>query len=176
MKISNFFSSVHNTFFQSSVVNWRCLMAQASLVYLVWHLSNGFLAATWLIKPATRSLLFTDETEICLLRPLLRCAWNCCPVSLLSRKLLTFRDLSSDSVVALSLPDLFLSEFFQFSECLLMGKETVLTDTLTFFVISLLSVMIVCLSSFANCIYLAIFIAMQYFMLYNTVKIMLTRV
>ena len=43
------------------------------------------------VKHETRSLLFTVETETCLLRPLWSCAWSCCPVSCLSRKLSTLR-------------------------------------------------------------------------------------
>ena len=73
-KISNFDSSVHKTFFQFSVVHWRCFMAQASLLFLFCHLRNGFLTATQPVKPAARSLLFTVETETSLLRPVLSCA------------------------------------------------------------------------------------------------------
>lgn len=62
---------------------------------------------------------------------------NCCSVRRLSHKLLTLRPLSSDSVVPLVVPDLFLWEFAPFSECLLMVKVNVLTDTLTLFTISL---------------------------------------
>lgn len=43
-----------------------------------------------------------------------------------------------DSVAALGLPDFILLEFPPVPECLLIGKETVLTDlTLTFFAVSL---------------------------------------
>ncbi|XP_029918560.1 uncharacterized protein LOC115367009 [Myripristis murdjan] len=42
-----------------------------------------------------------------------------------------------DAIVALGLPDLFLSEFPPVSEWLLMVKETILTNTLTLFAISL---------------------------------------
>ena len=136
-KISNFHSSVHKTFLQFSVVRWQCFMAQASLFFLFCHLSNGFLTATRPVKPAVRRLLFTVETETSLLRPGLSCAWSCCPVSCLSHKLLTLRNLSSECVVALDLPDLFLSEFPPVSKCLLMVSESVLTDTLAYFAISL---------------------------------------
>ena len=87
--------------FQFSVVHWQCFMAQASLFFLFCHLSNGFLIATRPVKPAARSLLFTVETESSLLRPVLSCAWSCCTVSRRSRKLLTFRNLSSDCFMAL---------------------------------------------------------------------------
>lgn len=49
----------------------------------------------------------------------------------------SLRNLSSDSVVALGQPDRLLSYFSPVSECLLMVKKTVLTDTLTFFAVSL---------------------------------------
>lgn len=90
--------------FLSSVDHWRCFMAQASLFFLVCHLSNGFLTGTWPVKPAAWSLLFTVKTETCLLRSVLSCAWRC-SVSCLSHKLLTLRNLSSDSVVALEETD-----------------------------------------------------------------------
>ena len=80
---------LHNTLFQSSVVRCRCFTAQLSLFVLFCHFSHGFFTATRLVKPADRSLPFTAETEICLLPPLLSWAWSCCPVSHLSRKLLT---------------------------------------------------------------------------------------
>lgn len=104
-KISNFDSSVPNTFSQSSVVHWWCFLAQ-----------TGFLIATWPVKPAVQSLLFTVETETCLLRSLLSCLWSCCPVGCLSHKLLTLRNLFSDSVLALGLPDLFLSFCVPFAD------------------------------------------------------------
>ena len=157
-------------------------MAQASLFFLLFHFSNGFLSATRPVKPAARSLLFTVETETSLLRPVLSCAWSCCSVSHLSCKLLTLRNLSSDCVVTLSLPDLFLSEFPPVSKCLLVVQETVLTDTLACFAISLkerptlLRVIMVRLSSFVNCLFLTIVIAIYYFLQCNIVQIMLQRV
>ena len=156
-------------------------MAQANLFFLFCHLSNGFLTATRPLKPAARSLLFTVETETSLFRPVLSCAWSCYPVSRLLRKLLTLRNLSSDCVVALGLPDLFLSEFPPVSKCLLMVSETVFTDTLAYFAIylkerpTLLRVIMVCLSSFVNCLFLAIMIAIYYFLQFNIVQIMLQR-
>ena len=157
-------------------------MAQTSLFFLFCHLSNGFLTATRPVKPAAWSLLFTVETETSLLRSVLSCAWSYCPVSLRSRKLLTLRNLSSDCVVALCLPDLLLSEFPPVSKCLLMVSETLLTDTLACFTISLkerpslLRVIMVCLSSFVNCLFLAIMRAIYYFLQCNSVQMMLQRV
>lgn len=104
------------------------------------------------------------------LLPTLQCTkilhWSCCPVHCLSHKLLTLRNLSSDPVVAVGLPDLFLSDLPLDSECLLIVKEMVvhtdfaitLLERLTF-----LSVMMICLSSNVNYLFLTFFIATRYF-------------
>lgn len=69
---------------------------------LFW-ISSGFLSATWPVKAA--SLLFTVETETCLLRPLLSCVWGCCCESHTGCGL----SETSNSVVGLGLPDFLLS-------------------------------------------------------------------
>ena len=176
-KISNFDSSVHKTL-QFSVVHWRCFMAQASLFFLFYHLSNGFLSATRPVEPATRSLLFTVETETSLLRAVLSCAWSCFPVSRPSRKLLTLRNLSSDCVVALGLPELLLSVSSSF-QVPFDGVENFthwhlgLLCNFSKGKTYILRVIMVCLSSFVNCHFLTIMIAIYYFLQCNIVQIML---
>ena len=163
-----------------SVVHWRCFMAQASLFFLFCHLSNGFLTATRPVKPAARSLLFTVETETYLLRKVLSCAWSCCPVSPLSCKLLTLRNLSSDCVVAMGLPDLFLSISSSFQ--VPFDGVGNFTHWHLGFAISRkerptpLRVIMVCLSSFVNCLFLTIMTEIYYFLQCNIVQIMLQRV
>lgn len=99
-KISNLDSSVYNAFFQSSAVHYSYVR---KWVKALFRISSGFLSATWPVKAA--SLLFTIETEICLLRPFLSCAWNCCCESHTGCGL----SETSNSVVGLGLPDFLLS-------------------------------------------------------------------
>lgn len=124
--------------FQSLVVQWWCLTAQESLSVLLWHLSNGFLAATRPVKPAARSLFFTVETDTWLLRPRLSCAWSCCPVGDLSHKAVNSQTFVLLIQLWLWVGMTTFCPFPPVSECFLRVKKAVLTDTLTLFAISLL--------------------------------------
>lgn len=95
-------------------------------------------------------------------------------------QMLSLRNLSSDSLVTLSLLDLFMSELAPFHH--LMLKETVLTDTLIFpqFLSkkrpAISSFIMVCHSSIVSYPFPAIFETTHCFQQYNTFQLKLTRV
>ena len=134
-------SWVHKTFFQSSVVHMRCFLAQASLFFIFCHRSNGFLTATRPVKPAARSLLFTNWDLLTSTSVTVRCPVSRPMTRAVDSQKLTFWfccGFGSARPIPVRVSSSFQVPFDGVGNC--KGRPT------------LLRVIMVCVSSFVNCL------------------------
>ena len=126
-KISNLDSSDQSTDFHWFNVHSLCFLAQASLFFLLFFLSCGFLAGIRPWRPDSRSLPWTADVEMCLLLELCGAfmfplIWGA--VTLRFLRLVTLMNVSSASEVTLGLRVLGRSSWEQLFLSCCFSEET----------------------------------------------------